>query len=136
MSTFTPPTVLEVPSVSVADSRSGPMTSQANRLGYRLMRFFSSRERGVMVFKMSDGTYRMSEQVPGVTVTATEPYPPVPAGQVVNGALAQSWFDGSMTDYPLDSPTVTAVYYGGHSYEVSSDEAAALSAAGFGSYLS
>lgn len=137
---FTPPTVAEVPPVSVADSRHGASTAQANPIGTRLFRWFSSRQRGVTVFKMSDGTYRMSEPVSGVNVTAIEPYPattPDQYPQTVNGTMeiAQSWYAGTETTYPADQPQVTIVYYGGRSYTVSSAEAAALSAAGFGAYL-
>lgn len=132
MATFTPPSVAEVPPT-------GGDTPSV--LGGRLMRFFQPRQRGVAVFKMSDGTYRCARAVPGVTqgsggtVPVAEPYPAVPEGQVVNDALAWSWYNGQGTEYPLTQPTVQTVYYGGHSYPVSSSDAAALSAAGFGAYL-
>ena len=140
-STFTPPTNLDVPPVSVADSRHGAPTATSNPLGTRLFRWFGSRPRGVAVFKMSDGTYQMSEAVTGLTVTATEPYPattPDMFPQTVNGTMdiAQSWYAGKETNYPATQPQVSIVYYGGHSYTVSSAEAAALTAAGFGAYLS
>lgn len=141
MTTFTPPTVAEVPPVSVADGRHEAPTGTTNPLGTRLFRWFSSRNRGVAVFKMSDGTYRMSRQVDGLSVSGTEPYPattPDQFPQTVNGTMyvAQSWYAGAETDYPADSPQVSIVYYGGHSYTVDSAEAAALTAAGFGAYLS
>lgn len=126
--------------MSVADSRNGAPTGQANPLGTRLFRWFSSRQRGVTVFKMSDGTYRMSRPVPGLTVTAEEPYPattPDQYPQTVNGTMqiAQSWYAGKETDYPATQPQVAIVYYGGHSYTVDSTEASALTAAGFGAYV-
>ncbi len=140
MTTFTPPTNLDVPPVSVSDSRFGPPSATSNPLGSRLFRWYSSRKRGVAVFKMSDGTYQMSEPVTGLSVTSTEPYPattPDQFPQTVNGTMyvAQSWYAGTETDYPATQPQVSVVYYGGHTYTVDSTEAAALTAAGFGAYL-
>lgn len=132
---FTPPAIAEVPPYGAEGE---------DPLGARLMRFYSSRARGVAVFKMSDGTYRTARQVPGLNVPVLEPWPPVPEFAsdatggigVVNDAIAWSWVFESGTKYPLDQPTVAVVYYGGHTYPVSSAEAAALTAAGFGAYLS
>lgn len=138
---FTPPTNLDVPPVPAADTRTGPGYGQANPLGAALFRFYSSRPRGVAVFKMSDGTYRMNEPVAGLSVSGVEPYPGVPAfsqngdAGVVNDALSQSWYAGDVTVQTLPAPTVVTVYYGGRSYPVSSAEAAALTAAGFSAYL-
>lgn len=139
--TFTPPSIAEVPPIGVEGE---------NPQGVSLMRFFQSRQRGVAVFKMSDGTYRAARSVTGLTqgsggtVPVLEPYPAIPEiasnGQggvgVVNDALAWSWVFETGTQYPLTQPTVSIVYNGGHSYTVSSAEAAALTAAGFGAYLS
>lgn len=130
--TFTPPTVVEVPPVSVADRREGPSTRASNPLGVALMRHYASRPRGVAVFKMADGTYRTSRPVPGVTAQPVEPYPPTPT--VVNDALAVSYYNGEETVYPTDG-TVEVVYYGGHVYQVDGAEADDLRAAGFGAYL-
>ena len=126
--------------MSLADSREGAPTATSNPLGVRLFRWFSSRNRGVAVFKMSDGTYRMSRPVSGLSVTSEEPYPATTSDmfpQTVNGTmhLAESWYAGAETDYPATQPQVSIVYYGGHSYTVSSTEAAALTSAGFGAYL-
>lgn len=141
MPTFTPPSTAEVPPVSVADSRNGAPTAVADPLGVRLFRWFGSRLAGVSVFKMSDGSYRTSRPVPGVAVTAVEPYPattPDQFPQTVGGTMyvAGSWYAGAETTYPADQPQVAIVYYGGHSYQVSAAEANALTAAGFGAYLS
>ena len=38
-------------------------------------------------------------------------------------------------DQPGDMTTVAVTYHGGHSHTVSADEAAALTAAGYGSYV-
>jgi hypothetical protein len=139
VATFTPPTTTEVPPISIADCRDGPSTAQANPLGTRLFKYFKSRARGVAVFKMSDGTYQMSRQVPGVNVVSTEPYPATDTFPQTepNGTfdIAQSWYNSQLTEYPAAQPQVAYVYYGGRSYSVSSAEAAALTAAGFGSYI-
>jgi hypothetical protein len=128
MPTFTPPAITEVAPVSATHER------YKNPLGNRLMRYYKPRSRGVAVFKLNDGTYRVQKQVPGLSVQVMEPYPPVPESQVVNDALAWSFYNGTATEYPLDHP-VSIVYYGGTSYQVSSAEAAALVAAGFGNYI-
>jgi hypothetical protein len=140
MTTFTPPAVDMTPPVSEADSRFGPATRAANPLGWRLMRHFKTRSRGVNVFKMSDGTYRMSAAVPGLNVTVGEPYPATTLDNVPNRVLAASFYDsgsggGQTVTYPVADPHCTVVYYGGHSYTVSPAEASSLTAAGFGSYL-
>lgn len=123
MATFTPPTVDDVPQVLEYDPE-----KRHNPLGYRLMRHFKMRTRGVNVFKMSDGTYQRDDQGPG------EPWPPTP--DVPNNAIAQSWYQGQMTNFPLPSPRVVTVYYGGHSYQVDASEAAALTTAGYGAFIS
>lgn len=133
MPTFTPPVVSEVP----------PVTPTAQGVQARLYRFYQSRNRGVAVFKMSDGTYQTNRPVTGVSASGSEPYPSTPetasdatAGiGVVNDALAWSWYAGKGTEYPLTAPTVVTVYYGGHTYTISTTEAAALTAAGFGPYI-
>lgn len=165
MPTFTPPTVAEVPPVPVADSRYGPPYADQNRPAAALFKYFKSRQRGVAIFKMSDGTYRSARPVAGLTVglggtvPVEEPYPPmprVPGGGVdgqVNDALAYEWhfeqgtkfgIDGSVTQFAAGTstvltapqyPTVSITYIGGVNYPVSSAEAAALTAAGFGSYI-
>jgi len=132
MPTFTPPPTSDVPPISVADNFRAPPTSVTNPQGMALMKFYRSRVRGVNVFKMSDGTYQRDD--------VTEPYPataPNPGQPEVqaNNALNWSWYNGVGTVSALPQPTVTVVYYGGHSYTVSSAEAAALTAAGYGAYI-
>lgn len=145
MSTFTTPSISEVPPVPVADNRNAPSVWAVNPQGARLMSYYKSRLAGVSVFKMSDGTYRMNRNVPGISgVIVAEPYPPlvaVPSDQTggvgpVNSAISWSYYAETATEEPLDEPTVTVVYLGGHTYTVSSTEAAALTAAGFGAYIS
>ena len=129
---FVPPTIAEVPPVGAADD---------TRFGARLFRYYQPRQRGVAVFKMTDGTYRTARAVPGLSVTVLEPSPPLPEFPqngdvgVVNDALAWSWYNDVGTEYPLTAPTVSLVYYGGHAYPVSSAEAQSLTLAGLGAYL-
>lgn len=78
------------------------------QLGQRLMRFYRARPQGVTIFKLTDGSY-----------TTTQPYP---------------YLDASV--YPSDEATVLVTYLGGHQYQVSAAEAAALTAAGYGSGIS
>ena len=126
--------------MSVADTAQGVSTVQANPLGFRLMSFFASRDRGVAVFKMSDGSYAMNRPVPGINVPSMEPYPattPDRHAQLINGEMmdATSFYADQETDYPAVQPQVALIYNGGSSYEVSATEAAALTAAGFGPYI-
>jgi hypothetical protein len=149
MATFTPPTLNIVPQVPVADTRFGPRTEQQNPQGYRLMRYTDPGPRGINVWKMNDGTYRISQAVPGLNVPTEEPYPDTDAsngsGGPVNNAISSAWYPGGVGgvggsgpggDIQLVSPGIAVTYYGGHSYPVTSTEAAALTAAGFGAYLS
>lgn len=144
MSTFTPPTLNLTPPVPVADTRHGPSSQRENPQGYRLMRYFPSRAKGLNVWKMSDGTYWMSQPVDGVNFTGTygEPYPDTP--DPVNDAISSAWYPGGPGgagasgpggDIEYVSPTVAVTYYGGHSYSITSAEAAALTAVGLGAYI-
>lgn len=60
-------------------------------------------------------------------------------GYVRQGVRAKNLYylvNGSFTDVdPLDPSLVRKVYYGGHRYEVDADEAAVLTAAGFGANI-
>jgi hypothetical protein len=128
MPTFTPPTVLEVPPISVASDRNAPPTEVTNPAGYNLMRWYKSRPAGQNVYLMSDGTYRQTNQ--------NEPWPATTPDLVANGELASSWYTASTTThFPLPNPHVITVYYGGHSNPISSAEATALTAAGYGAYI-
>ena len=57
MPVFCPPVVQDWPQVLEYDPE-----KRANPLGYRLMRYYPSRFRGVNVFKMSDGTYARDDR--------------------------------------------------------------------------
>lgn len=134
MATFNPPSIVEVP----------PVIAEAPVLSNRLFRFFRSRPRGVAVFKMTDGTYQIARQVPGlVGPTVSEPYPATTPDQFPQleadqktMVIAQSTFTHTVTTYAASQPQVAFIYYGGHSYTVTAAEAAALTTAGFGAYLS
>lgn len=136
MATFTPPSLNEIPQIG---------GDEGNPLGNRLMRFYSPRPSGATVFKMSDGTYRIARQIPGLVggppvqdvwpsvqqaVTSTN-LPSQP-----NAAINISWFYSAIVSKEVQTPALVYVYYGGHSYTVSAAEAASLTAAGLGAYLS
>lgn len=141
MPTFTPPSL-------PLDSPYFPNGNEGDPLGNRLMRFYQPRQRGVAVFKMSDGSYVI--QYAGTPVVGPQTYEPWPATPIednfdgtpaqVNGAINMTWNPYDIPEqYPfteVQSPGVEIVYYGGHSYEVSTQEAADLTAAGFGAYVS
>lgn len=144
MSTFTPPTLDVIPPINYAESKHAPPAREANPQGLNLMKYFPQRARGVNVWKMTDGTYWMSDPVPGVTFTGTIgwPYPDSPSP--VNNAISSSWYPGGAGgaggsgpggDIQTVSPNIEIEYYGGHSYTVTSAEAADLVAVGLGSYV-
>lgn len=147
---FTPPSIPVIPPISVADRKNGPPTAQANPQGYNLMKFFYAptssfkRYRGVNVWRMNDGTYLMSDPVPGLSFGGTIGYPYPDTLQPVNNAISWSWFPGGPGGVggsgpgglaQLVSPGIAIEYLGGHSYSVSSAEAANLTAVGLGGYL-
>lgn len=110
-----------------------------NRWAARVQSYYKPRQVGVAVFKMLDGSYFVSRQVPGVKaallkIVFREPSQPVPRRDQVNQTMATSWVNGKPTEFP-QRPDVDIVYYGGTSYPVSADEAADLEAAGLGDYV-
>lgn len=150
MPVFTPPGIPVIPPVSVADRRNGPSTQQANPRGYALMKYFYNtnsafrRFRGVNVWKMNDGTYQMSDPVPGVNFTGTIGYPYPDTLAPANNAISSSWFSGGVGGVggsgpgglqQLVSPGIAIEYLGGHSYQVTAAEGAALTAVGLGAYV-
>jgi hypothetical protein len=142
MTTFTPPVLNDGSPLSERDrsaTRDGRVTNEwrvpeVNPIGYRLMSFYSQRPVGVTVYKMDDGTYRSDRPVPGV-LEGPPAWPPLPIADQVNGAINQAWLDGEIVSEQVQSPAVVFVYYGGGSYQVDANEAAALTAAGLGAYL-
>lgn len=109
------------------------------------MRYMPQRNRGVNVWKMTDGTYMMSDPVPSVTFTGTIGWPYPDSPNPVNNATSSSWYPGGTGgvggsgpggNIQTVNPNISVEYLGGHSYPVSSAEAAALTAAGLGAYVS
>ncbi len=115
MSTFTPPIVQDRP----------PYLPDSDPLAVGLWRHFENRKRGVNVFKLSDGSY-CQDTATAENSNTNIPYPWNPNDPSAPYVHVQNW-DGTVTDISEPVWIVTA-YYGGHSYEVSSAEAAALTA--------
>jgi hypothetical protein len=127
-----------------------------NRQGWDLMKYFYAptssfrRYRGVNVWRMNDGTYWMSDPVPGVAFAGTIgwPYPDSPAPN--NNAISVSYFPGGpggvgssggpgfnefVPSVVTVEPGIAFEYLGGRSYVVTSTEAANLTAVGLGAYV-
>lgn len=102
---FTPPT----------DDVVGPVNPDSTGPSARLMGYYPTHARGRNIWVLPDGTY-----------TDVQP------GQL---ATPQDAADGVLPMGDLLAPTYLRVYYGGHEYEVSAQEAAALRAAGYGGNL-
>lgn len=103
---FTPPTVADM----------GPVNPDTEGLQRRLFGFYKPHQRGINVWKLADGTY-----------TQDQPWPLVTPQDAKEGVLP--------IGTTATAVTYLIVYYGGHSYQVSDAEAAALTAAGYGSNL-
>lgn len=86
-----------------------PREIRANPLGYRLRRHYARGLVGRNVFKLVDGTY-------------TEAQPAI-------------YIDASATFKGDPAITVLVTYLGGHSHPVTTAEAAALTAAGYGANI-
>jgi len=125
--TFTPPPVADVPPILPTE-----LDKRANPVAWRLFRYYHSRNRGINVFKMKDGTYVSSDPGFGNNTIVGEPYPATDA--VPNNMLAQSYYNGVRTDFPLPQP-IALIYYGGHSYSITSQEATNLTNAGYGAFI-
>ena len=144
MPTFTPPTILFVPPINYAESKSAPPTKQVNPQGWNLMKYFPQRAKSVNVWRMNDGTYMMSDTVPGVTFTGTIGWPYPDTEQPVNNAISSSWFPGGVGGVggsgpggliQLVSPGIAVEYIAGCKYTITSTEAANLTAVGLGAYI-
>lgn len=119
MATFTPP----------ATEITGTVPAWAvnsTKPEMRLMVYFEPYPRGVNVYKMANGQYLRDDQ--DVIWPA--------AIEVPNDAIASSWGLGSAGPHfvPIDNPVVF-VYYSAHIYPIDDDEAAALTTAGYGAYI-
>lgn len=136
MPTFTPPVLAEVTPLSVS--------MLDNPLGCRLMRFYPPRLRGATVYKMSDGSYRIAREIPGLTggPPVLDAWPALRADSTIDGTpnqvnnvISMSWLYGAVVSEEFQTPAVEIVYYGGHIYPVSVTEGADLIAAGLGAYV-
>lgn len=147
---FTPPAIPVVPPVTVADSRTGAPTYLSNPQGFTLMRWFYAatssfrRYRGVNVWHMNDGTFLMSDPVDGVPFAGTIGWPYPDTLEPVNNAISSSWFPGGPGgvggsgpggSQQLVTPGIAIEYLGGHTYAVTTTEAAALTAVGLGAFV-
>lgn len=99
-----------------------------------MARFMKARPRGVNVFKLNDGTYVQDTATTENSNTAV----PYPLDINSPGAPISRGFNPLTGQEQAQYPTkwVVLTYYGGHSYSVTSAEAAALTAAGYGGRIS
>lgn len=144
MPVFTLPQISYVPPINYAESKHAPPTKQVNPQGWNLMKYFPQRNKAVNVWKMNDGTYWMSDPVPGVTFTGTIGWPYPDTEQPVNDAISSSWFPGGPNGVggsgpggliQLVTPGIAVEYIAGGTYQVTSAEAASLTAVGLGAYI-
>jgi hypothetical protein len=98
----------------------------------RLFKYFQPLPRGVNVYLLQDGTYVQDAATPENSNTAI----PYPIGTADN-LVSRQWDPFTLTeiDTPVINPVVK-VYLGAHNNQVTTAEAAALTAAGYGAYLS
>ena len=83
----------------------------------------------VIVGEYMDGQYLAKEQRRANRLGTH--IPPSPRGKNIYLLANNSYTDKQ----PSDMTTVTKTYYGGHDNEITTEEAAALTAAGYGSYI-
>ena len=87
---------------------------------------------GVTVFAMSDGTFRQDFPTPENTNTALAPYPLMPDQGPSEPNDISVVYTGATPGNPVTrqvttiTPYVTTVYYGGHSYPITTAVATAL----------
>lgn len=119
---FSPPAELYVP--PILPDTTGPARG--------LFRHFQRHERGVNVFLLSDGTV-IQDQAAGGINAGTVPYPWNPDNP---GGPYATWYDENEVAHTLTlNPYIVKVFYGGHSTVVSDADAATLTAAGYGAYI-
>lgn len=126
MPTFTPPTANVVP----------PFLPDTKGPAYGLAKYRNIVPSGVAVYKLSDGTYRQTDPTTENKNTNIPPWPLMP--DQTNPNIINVDYTGATPGNPPTrvetdvTPYVVFVYYGGRSYAVSTAEAAALTAAGYG----
>jgi len=92
----------------------------------RLMSFYEPYARSVNVYKMANGQYKRDDVE--MVWPATDAVP--------NDVISSTWGLGSIgPQFMLIDNPVVFVYYSGHEYQIDDDEAAALTAAGYGAYI-
>jgi hypothetical protein len=122
--TFTPPVAIDNPPF-LPETPRGPALS--------LFRHYRPRARGINVFLLSDGTY-VQDTASAENSNTNIPYPwniDDPGGPF---STVTNW-DGTVTSVSQD-PYIVKVYYGGHDNPITADEAASLTAAGYGGLIS
>jgi hypothetical protein len=120
--TFTPPNAQDNP--AFLPETAGP--------AYGLFRHYTNRLRGINVFLLSDGSYVQDTASPENSDTNI-PYPwnvDDPGGPYVDG---NNWDNTPIRAF--QDPYIVKVYYGGHEVPVTTDEAASLTAAGYGALI-
>lgn len=125
MPTFTPPTAAVTP----------PFLPDTKGAEFGLAKYRNVLSAGVVVYKLSDGTYVQDYPTPENSNTNVPPYPLMPdQGPNFPNLISVDYAGGTPTvksgtrTTTAVNPYVVIVYYGGHSYPVSSAEAAALTA--------
>jgi hypothetical protein len=126
MATFTPPVAQDIP----------PILPESRGDARRLFRYYPSRKRYIAVFKLSNGTYVQDTASPENSNTNI-PYPWNP-DQPSAPYVSSKYYDYTLGQYVTEelsiSPYILFVYLGVTT--VSSTEAAALTAAGYGDCIS
>lgn len=120
---FTPPTDRIVPATYMKGDDQLPVDPAMQKL----FRFYRNGDRGRNIFLMSDGTYRDS-QVDGQPPNMNPTSPTSPYATVYDGVT-------QTTSTFSNSVYVTKVYWGGCANPVTDAEVTALTAAGYGSYI-
>ena len=125
MATFIPPTAATLP----------PFLPETKGVQFGLAKYRNVMQQGVVVYKLSDGSYCQDVPTPENSNTNVPPYPLMPdQGPNEPNDIAVNFAGGTPTvksgtrTISTITPYVTLVYYGGHKYTVTAAEAAALTA--------
>ena len=139
MSTFTPPAVLEVPTVDVTDPKNY-IPWPGSPVAFRLFGHYSQgvRNRGKTLLLLTDGTVTDLGTFPGanVNVDVTQGNGDVFTEQGLGALSYLSLGDAIGIDKgagPSPAGTIARVFLGGHIYTINATEVAQLTAAGYAS---
>ena len=122
--TFVPPTAPTLPA----------FLPETKGVEFGLAKYRNLMQQGVVVYKMSDGSYRQDYPTAENNNTAISPYPLMPDQGVNEPNDISVVYTGATPGNPVTrqvtqiNPYVVLVYNGGHSITVSDAEAALLSA--------